>query len=66
MTRSAGAFGRNLLMLLLPAGVGFVHYGLARIPHAVPVAIVPAFVLALWMTRRYEALDWATFEKSGA
>jgi len=37
-----------------------------RAAAAVPVAIVPAFVLALWMTRRYEALDWATFEKSGA
>jgi ABC-2 type transport system permease protein len=62
MMQSNGQFGRNMLALLLPAGAGFLHNVLAGIPHAVPVATLPAFVLALWMTSRYDALDWATLE----
>jgi len=59
--QASGRFGRAFPLLLLPAGVGFAHYGLTRVPYGVWSGIVPAAGLCALLAWAYARLGWTRF-----
>ncbi len=64
--QSGGRFAATLPLLVLPGGAGFGHYLLTHVPHAVPLAILPAaglFAVLLWI---YGRQNWSRFGLAAA
>ncbi|MHC4062910.1 MAG: hypothetical protein ACYSUQ_02975 [Planctomycetota bacterium] len=59
--QSSGRFGRNMILLVLPAAAGGIHYLLTSVPHAVPIALIPATIGYGLLTRVYTRLGWPRF-----
>ena len=61
---ASGRFARTLVVLGLPAVLGFAHYGLIFRPPAVPAAIPVVLLAAVIVHRRFARTDWPTLARA--
>jgi hypothetical protein len=59
---ASGRMSKSLLLILIPAGLGGLHYALTFSPPMVPLAIPVALILSLLMYRAYARTPWSAVE----